>query len=96
MNVYTWKLSGGRNGTLPSSIPKAQKLLENWSGFLVLVFPRCPDASVFKILPGFLANPHPRTVTEAQSQTRCCWCYGEEEQREGRERSPGQGLWPLN
>lgn len=49
MNVYTWKLSGGRNGTLPSSIPKAQNLLGNWNGFLVFVVPQCPDVSVFKI-----------------------------------------------
>lgn len=61
MNVYTWKLSGGRNGTLPSSIPKAQNL-ENWSGFLALVLPRCPDVSVYEISPGFIANPHGGTV----------------------------------
>lgn len=89
MNVYTWKLSGGRNVILPSSMPEAWNLLENWSGFLDLVLPPCPDENSFE---ASIENPHFRTVSRLQFQTRCCWCYGKREQRAGRKESPGQGL----
>lgn len=52
MNVYTWKLSGGRNGTLPSSILGVQNLLENQSGFLDLVLPLVLMQVFLKTKPG--------------------------------------------
>ena len=91
MNVYTWKLSGGRNVILPSSMPEARNLLENWSGFLDLVLPPVRMRIVLRSNLASIENPHFRTVSRLQFQTRCCWCYGKREQSAGRKESPGQG-----